>query len=144
MMAREGGVQMVTKDGPVLYTEDGLVIKELKAEAAKQGLKGVKADEWVNRREEDAQRAMGAMEGVLGKDITAGTRKLHSAMMVYQALRTLPLSLFSAMLDPNGIKVAGGTTQNMLDAYVHGLKNVVGTPQGLHARSIVGCSWGTG
>lgn len=127
MMAREGGVQMVTKDGPVLYTEDGLVIKELKAEAAKQGLKGVKADEWVNRREEDAQRAMGAMEGVLGKDITAGTRKLHSAMMVYQALRTLPLSLFSAMLDPNGIKVAGGTTQNMLDAYVHGLKNVVGT-----------------
>jgi len=127
MMAREGGVQMVTKDGPVLYTEDGLVIKELKAEAAKQGLKGVKADEWVNRREEDAQRAMGAIEGVLGKDITAGTRKLHSAMMVYQALRTLPLSLFSAMLDPNGIKVAGGTTQNMLDAYVHGLKNVVGT-----------------
>lgn len=128
LMAREGGVQMVTKEsGPVLYAEDGLVIKELKAEAAKQGLKGVKADEWVNRREEDAQRAMGAMEGVLGKNITAGTRKLHSAMMVYQALRTLPLSLFSAMLDPNGIKVAGGTTQNMLDAYVHGLKNVVGT-----------------
>jgi len=128
LMAREGEVQMVTKEsGPVLYFEDGPVVKELRAEAAKQGLKGVKAEEWVNRRVEDAQRAMGAMEGVLGKNITAGTRKLHSAMMVYQALRTLPLSLFSAMLDPNGIKVAGGTTQNMLDAYVHGLKNVVGT-----------------
>lgn len=127
MMAREGDVESVTADGEIKYKEDGPVVKELKAAAATLKLAGKEADEWVNRRMEDAQRASGAMEGVLGKDISASMRKAQSAVMVYQGLRVLTLSLFSAMLDPNGIKVAGGTTQNMLDTYVHGLKNVVGT-----------------
>jgi len=126
-MAREGDVQEMTADGPIKYAKDGPVVTELKAAANDLKLQGKEADEWIARRMEDAQRAMGAMEGVLGKDISAGARKFQSAAMVYQGLRVLSLSLFSAMLDPNGIKVAGGTTQNMLDAYVHGLKNVVGT-----------------
>ena len=126
MMAKEGDVQITHADGTqTKYLEDGPVVKELKAEAAKQKITGKDADMWVARRMEDAQRAMGAMEGVLGKDISVGMRKFQSVAMVYQGLRLLTLSIFSAMLDPNGIRVAGGTNQNMLDAYVHGLKNVV-------------------
>ena len=121
MMAREGDVQTVDKDGvPTLYTEDGPVASELVAAAEKQGLKGKKAEEWVNRRVDDLRRSHGAYEGSLGKDITAEIRKLQAGAMIYQTLRLLPLMLFSSMLDPNGIRVAGGTSDDMWNAYKRG------------------------
>ena len=125
-MARLGDVRFIDKEtGHVEnYDADGPVLTELKAAAAKEGLKGVPADEWVNRRMEDLQRSFGAMEGSLGKDITAAARQLQGWAMVYQVLRTLPLSLFSAMLDPNGIRVAGGTNADMWEAYRRGMVGV--------------------
>jgi hypothetical protein len=139
-MAREGDLKFMLPDGtPELYTEDGPVVSELKAEAAKQGLKDTEAEEWVNRRMEDLQRSFGALEGSLGKDISASARQLQGWVMVYQVLRTLPLSLFSAMLDPNGLRVAGGTSADMWEAYKRGLMGVfrnwkdmaTGTPLGM-------------
>jgi hypothetical protein len=120
-MAREGDVQMVDKDGEaVLYTEDGPVAKELKEAAEKAGLKGKKAEEWVDRRIDDLRRSHGAYEGSLGKDISARTRNLQAGAMIYQTLRLLPLMIFSSMMDPNGIRVAGGTSDDMWNAYKRG------------------------
>lgn len=129
MLASKGDVMVpaVGEKPEIRYEKDGPAVTELKEAAAKEGLTGKKADEWVARRLEDAKRATGAMEGVLGKDISAKNRKAQSYIMSYQFLRTMPLAIFSAMLDPNGIMVAGGNFQNMLDAYVHGMKNVFGT-----------------
>lgn len=126
MMARLGDVRFISKTGQVEnYTEDGPVVKELKAAAVKA--KAAKPDEWVDRRMEDLQRSFGAMEGSLGKDISAGYRQFQGNIMTYQVLRTLPLSLFSAMLDPNGLRVAGGTSENMWYAYRRGLLGVFNT-----------------
>lgn len=126
MMARMGDVRFISKTGQVEnYTEDGPVVKELKAAAVKA--KAAKPDEWVDRRMEDLQRSFGAMEGSLGKDISAGYRQFQGNIMTYQVLRTLPLSLFSAMLDPNGLRVAGGTSDNMWYAYRRGLLGVFNT-----------------
>ncbi len=104
----------------MLYTEDGEVAKELKAAAEKQGLKGKKAEEWVNRRVDDLRRSHGAYEGSLGKDISAEARSLQAGAMIYQTLRLLPLMIFSSMMDPNGIRVAGGTSEDMWNAYKRG------------------------
>ena len=126
MMARLGDVRFISKTGQVEnYTEDGPVVKELKAAAVKA--KAAKPDEWVDRRMEDLQRSFGAMEGSLGKDISAGYRQFQGNIMTYQILRTLPLSLFSAVLDPNGLRVAGGTSDNMWYAYRRGLLGVFNT-----------------
>lgn len=111
----------------VSYEEDGPVLRELYAEADKLKLEGQKRTDWVERRYEDIERSMGAMEGVLGKNITPGLRKFNSAVMVYQNLRLLPLSIFAAMLDPNGIKVAGGDWDDMFQAYMRGMKEVMQT-----------------
>ena len=125
MMAREGDFMTMGADGkPLFYDDDGPVIRELKAAGAKIGLKGAELAKWVQIREDDAKRANGAMEGVLGKEITAGLRKANSFAMVYQNLRLLPFSLFSSMLDPNGIRVVGGEWDDMIQAYVRGMKAV--------------------
>lgn len=138
-MAREGDIRLTEADGTVeKYDADGPVLTELKAAAAKDGLKGTKADEWVNRRHEDFQRSFGAMEGSLGKDITYGWRQAQGAIMAYQTLRTLPLSLFSAMLDPNGIRVAGGTKENFYGAYIRGMKAVFNMWKDLAVGNMLG------
>ena len=116
MMAREGD----TISKKEKYAADGPVLRELKEAAAAQKLTGAKATEWVERRYEDLQRAFGAMEGVLGKDISPTWRKFQAVAMTLQTLRLLPFMLFSSMLDPNSIRVAGGTHQDMIDAYKRG------------------------
>lgn len=127
-MARKGDFRMMDADGmPVRYEHDGPVVAELKTAAAKLKLTGVEAEKWVSRRMEDAQRANGALEGVLGKDISAGFRKFNAAAGVYNGYRLLALSLFSAMLDPNGIRVAGGDWDDMFNAYKRGMADVWGT-----------------
>ena len=137
MLAREGDLNFVTAEGkPVHFTEDGPILRELK-EAAPEKDK----DAWVERRFEDIKRASGAMEGSLGKDISAGYRKFQAGMMTFQILRLLPLMIFSSMLDPNGIRVAGGDWDDMFNAYKRGFVGLwtnwkdmfLGNPFGSHA-----------
>lgn len=121
MLARKGDLNFVTYEGkPVFFQKDGPILRELKEAAADQKIPEKDKDAWVERRFEDLKRASGAMEGSLGKDISAGYRKLQAGLMTYQILRLLPLMIFSSMLDPNGIRVAGGDWDDMFAAYKRG------------------------
>lgn len=125
LMMREGDVTGLDAKGePVLATADGPVMAELRAAAAAQKVPADKVEDWVQRRYEDENRATGAMEGVLGKDISEGMRKLNSGLMAYQNVRLLPLAVFSSMLDPNNILVSGGKLDDMIYAYARGMKAV--------------------
>jgi len=121
MLAKKGDVRFVSKEGKVVkYEEDGDIRKELVAKAEEQAVPEDKREEWIERRMEDLKRASGAMEGSLGKDISATARKLQAGAMTYQILRLLPLMIFSSMLDANGIRVAGGEWEDMFNAYKRG------------------------
>lgn len=121
MLARKGDLNFVTADGkPVFFHKDGPILRELKQAAEDQKVPEKDRTDWVERRFEDLKRASGAMEGSLGKDISAGYRKFQAGMMTFQLLRCLPLMIFSSMLDPNGIRVAGGDFEDMFAAYKRG------------------------
>lgn len=142
MLAREGDLNFVTAEGKAVhFTEDGPILRELKEAAEDQKIPEKDRTDWVERRFEDLKRASGAMEGSLGKDISAGYRKFQAGMMTYQIIRLLPLMIFSSMLDPNGIRVAGGDWDDMFNAYKRGFVGLwtnwkdmfLGNPFGSHA-----------
>ncbi len=128
MMARVGDKKPVVGAGGKVrveeYTEDGPVIKALQEKAVADKIPEAERKDWVDRRYEDLQRMNGAMEGSLGKDISSGWRKAQGVMMTLQTLRLLPFMLFSSMLDPNGIRVAGGTSEDAFNAYKRGFSAV--------------------
>lgn len=121
MLATKGDVKFVSKDGTVVkYEEDGPIRSELVAEAENKAVEPSKREEWVERRMEDLKRASGAMEGSLGKDISATARQIHAGAMTFQIVRLLPFMIFSSMLDANGIRVAGGEWEDAFNAYKRG------------------------
>jgi len=127
-MARAGDARPVKGAGGRVrvekYEEDGPVMTELREAATKAKVPAKEVEAWVNRRMDDLERMNGAMEGSLGKDITPAYRKFQGAIMTMQTLRLLPFMLFSSMLDPNGIRVAGGTHEDMMNAYKRGFTAV--------------------
>lgn len=112
-------------DGSAVAT-DGPVVKELRAAAKEKGIAPGKAtDEWVARRMEDLKNSVAAHEGSLGHDISPAWRKTSSALMAYQNLRLLPLSLFAAFADP--MSISARSDRGMapaFDAMTQGLKDV--------------------
>ncbi len=128
MMARKGEKFPVKGAGGKIrlesYSDDGPVLTQLKELADKEKISAGERDEWIARRYEDLQRMNGAMEGSLGKDISSRYRKFQGAIMTYETLRLLPFMLFSSMLDPNGIRVAGGTGEDAFYAYKRGFSAV--------------------
>jgi hypothetical protein len=138
MLLRKGDTIGMTAKGPVLAKEDGPVMAELREAAVNAKVPADQVEAWVQRRHEDIRRSVGAMEGVLGKDISDRVRQLNSGAMVYQNLRLLPLSIFAAMLDPNGIMVSGGTLNDGLQAYVRGMKKVFSTWKALATGGDIG------
>jgi len=121
MLAKKGDVRFISEDGTVIkYEKDGPIRSELATEAENKAVEPSKREEWVERRMEDLKRASGAMEGSLGKDISATARQLQAGAMTYQIVRLLPLMIFSSMLDANGIRVAGGEWEDMFNAYKRG------------------------
>ncbi len=70
-------------------------------------------------------RYVQAMEGTLGNHISGGMRKFFSGVLAYQNWRLLPLSLFSSLVDPNGIIMRGGTVQEGFGAFVRGVRELV-------------------
>jgi hypothetical protein len=124
LLVREGDVIGYDKDGPILAEEDGPYMKELRAAAVKEKVPEDKVEGWVQRRYDDETKAIGAQEGVLGKDISDNMRKLNSGLTSYQYARLLPFAIFASMLDPNNILVSGGRLDDMIYAYIRGMKGV--------------------
>jgi hypothetical protein len=77
-------------------------------------LTGGEADVVALKKLAPAQRAIMAMEGTLGHDISPLLRKVNAYSIIYQNLRLLGYPLFSSFIDPLGIMVNGG---EMKDAY---------------------------
>ena len=121
-------------DGAVLrkLLEDGI---ELEAKRLnEQGLS--KKDAMARALEESGgvRRAVMALEGTLGYDISPRMRRFSSAMMAYQNLRLLPLALFSSLVDPIGLVVRGGTLDDALAAFRRGIGEIVKQIKGDKSR----------
>ena len=71
-----------------------------------------------------SQKAIMAMEGTLGHDISELLRKTNSGLIVYENMRLLTMSLFSQVIDPFGVVVRGGTAQEAFDTFTRGIKGV--------------------
>lgn len=97
----------------------GEVIEGLLAQARSEGA--------TDKQIDDARKAVRANEGTLGSDIDPRYRKLQSAIMVYQNIRLLPLSIFSSLVDPMGIMVRGGSLTDSFRAFQRGIREIPDT-----------------
>ena len=77
-------------------------------------------------------KAIMALEGTIGYDIDPRLRRLQGTVMAYENLRTMGLSLFSAVIDPLGLMVRGGEMKDAMAAYSRSLKEVWATWKGVH------------
>lgn len=104
---------------------------ELERERVKAEMGGSKQEvaEELDRRVERYARAIRAMEGTLGYDISPTLRRVNSAALVYQNMRILPLALFSSLIDPMGLLVRGGTVNDAFMAFKRGMRDLT---LGLH------------
>ena len=93
-----------------------LALGELKDEKARK--------KWAERQYRDVARAVGAMEGSLGHDVSETVRNINAASIVYQNIRLLPLALFSSFVDPLGIVARGGEMREAWDTFARGIKGV--------------------
>lgn len=75
-------------------------------------------------------KAIMAMEGTLGNEISAAMRTANSLLMTYQTVRTLPLTLFSSINDVMGIVARGGELSDAWDAFVRGMREIRSTYKG--------------
>lgn len=66
-------------------------------------------------------RAIMAMEGTLGADINPNLRKWQAALIVYENMRLLGMSLFSQVIDPLGVLVRGGSLNDAWNTFKKGL-----------------------
>ena len=73
---------------------------------------------------EQAAKAIMAMEGTLGSDISPATRKVVSAITAYQTVRLLPTVLFSSINDVMGLVAQGGDLKDAWKGLVRGLREV--------------------
>lgn len=78
----------------------------------------------VNKRMAAYTKAIMAMEGTLGYDISPTMRRVNSGMMVYQNLRILPLAIFSSLIDPLGITIRSGQIKDAFDAFTTGMRGL--------------------
>ena len=73
---------------------------------------------------EQAAKAIMAMEGTLGRDISPATRQVVSAITAYQTVRLLPTVLFSSINDVMGLVARGGTLNDAWKGFVRGMREV--------------------
>lgn len=72
----------------------------------------------------DTQKYIDGLNGMLGRDMSPTARKWIANTMIYQNLALLPLGIFSAVIDANGIMVNGGTVRDSFDAFIRGVKEI--------------------
>lgn len=73
---------------------------------------------------EPARRAIMAMEGTLGHDISPLLRKASAYSIVYQNTRLLAYAMFSNLIDPLGIVLRGGELKDAYAAFKRGMTAV--------------------
>lgn len=73
---------------------------------------------------EPSAKAVQAMEGTLGMDITTAMRNLNSWVITYENLRLLVPSLFTSLSDVIGLTLNGGTMNDAWKAFVRGMREV--------------------
>lgn len=73
---------------------------------------------------EPARRAVMAMEGTLGHDISPLARKVNAYSIVYQNMRLLGYAMFSNIVDPLGIVVRGGEFKDAYATFKRGMRDV--------------------
>jgi len=78
-----------------------------------------------------ATPAIMALEGTLNAEFNPMVKNLMSGAVAVQNMAILPLAIFSSLIDPMGIMVAGGTAEQAWDAFKTGVKNI---PFGLGLR----------
>jgi hypothetical protein len=107
---------------PAAHPKLAELVREEKGEHALDDLRNTMSD---------ARRAIMAMEGTLnvapgynGSNAKTLLRRLTPALITYQNLHHLMLSLFSQLVDPLGVMVRGGTVRDAMGAYVEGLRAV--------------------
>ena len=71
-----------------------------------------------------AQNYISAIMGTLGGDINPTLRKSMSYVMVYENLRLLSMSLFSSLVDPNGILVRSSSFADTMVATRAGIREI--------------------
>ena len=113
---------------------DAALTLERSIVASEQGAKGrnfganltddPKVFEEVDKRRARYTKAIMALEGTLGYDITPTQRRINSGLMVYQNLRILPLALFSSLIDPLGITIRSGNLKDAFDAFQLGMREL--------------------
>jgi hypothetical protein len=74
-----------------------------------------------------ATKAVQALEGTLGNDITPTLRSMNSWLVTYQNFRTLSMMLFTSFQDVNGLLVNGGTLNDAWVAFTTGIKEIGNT-----------------
>ena len=100
------------------FSDDGAKIKML--------LKRAKAAGMTAAEHKMADQYVQAMLGTLGGDISPALRKGMSYVMVYENLRLLSMSLFSSLVDPNGILVRSGSWQDTMVGFREMTKDLAG------------------
>lgn len=118
-----------------MLAEGGYRYGEIQIEHVVAELKGNEANAKFDSYEHNMLRnirAIMAMEGTLGADINPEFRKVSAALMVYENMRLLGLSLFSQVIDPLGVMVRGGTLAQSWDTFKRGIASTIaawkGTP----------------
>lgn len=69
-------------------------------------------------------KAIMAIEGTLGNDISPAARQLNSSVITYQTLRLMTTGLFSSFNDVMGIVVNGGTLGDAWDGFVRSMREI--------------------
>lgn len=72
-------------------------------------------------------RAVQAMEGTLGDDISPAAREINSWLVTYQNFRTLSVMLFTSFQDVNGLMVNGGKLGDAWEGFTSGLREIKNT-----------------
>lgn len=129
-------VGQVTKRGEYSrrFGADGEVLQKAMDEALKWEIEQIKEDrpdvsdedaksEAVQNLE-PARRAIMAMEGTLGHDISVLARKASAYTIVYQNVRLLGYALFANLIDPLGMMVRGAEFKDAYGAFKRGIRDV--------------------
>jgi len=94
---------------------------------------------------EQAFKAVQAMEGTLGNDMSPSLRNMNSWLITYQNFRLLSTMLFTSFSDVMGIVANGGEMKDGWDAFVNGMREIRNTyvnKKGSTAGSMRAEEWG--
>jgi len=93
----------------------------------KHGAKGEADHAAAVAKLEQSFKAIQAMEGTLGSDISASARAANSWLVTYQNFRTLSMMLFTSFQDVMGMVREGGEMGDAWTAFVSGIREIKST-----------------